>query len=154
MAAMSFRILLALDLENGTDRLLAEARRYARALDASVDVVHIAAPDPDIAGDRRALKERTALDSGREAKARHLRSEHQQVQAFGAALRQAGVRVDNILAIQGTFPEALFEQVDRSKCDLLILGSHRHGALHRFWYGDAAASAVKQMPCALLVVPI
>jgi nucleotide-binding universal stress UspA family protein len=44
----AFRILVATDLKPGTDRLLAEAQRYAKALDAIVNIVHIADPVPDI----------------------------------------------------------------------------------------------------------
>lgn len=43
----AFRILVAIDLKPGTDRLLAEAQRYAKALDAIVNIVHIADPVPD-----------------------------------------------------------------------------------------------------------
>ena len=56
--------------------------------------------------------------------------------------------------VQGTLPTALFEQVNRFKSDLLILGSHHHGALYRLWFGDTVIDAVKQAPCTLLVVPV
>src|SRR5271166_2106177 len=46
----TFRIVVAVDLKAGTDRLLAEAQRYGRALNAVVDIIHVAAPDPDFVG--------------------------------------------------------------------------------------------------------
>ena len=45
-----FRILVAIDLKAGTDRLLAEAQRYGLALNAVVDIIHVAPPDPDFVG--------------------------------------------------------------------------------------------------------
>jgi hypothetical protein len=46
----AYRILVAIDLKPGTERLLAEAQRYAKALDAIVDIIHVADPDPDFVG--------------------------------------------------------------------------------------------------------
>jgi hypothetical protein len=45
-----FRILLAVDLKDGTDRLVAETERYGRSLRAIVDIIHVAEPDPDFVG--------------------------------------------------------------------------------------------------------
>ena len=44
-----YRILVAVDLKTGTDILLAEAERYSKALNAIVDIIHVAPPDPDFA---------------------------------------------------------------------------------------------------------
>jgi hypothetical protein len=44
---------------------------------------------------------------------------------------------------------SLVEEARKLGADLLILGSHQHGALYRLWYGDIAIDAAKQAPCAL-----
>ena len=49
----AFRMLVAIDLKPGTDRLLAEAQRYAKALDATVNIVHIADPVSDFVRDTK-----------------------------------------------------------------------------------------------------
>jgi nucleotide-binding universal stress UspA family protein len=147
-----FRILLAIDLHSGTDSLVAEAQRYAQALAAIVDIIHIVPPDPFVGYIKQFPVE--SVDSTRELHARDLRAEHQQVQAVGARLRQSGVDVDRSLTIQGPLPTALFDQVNKFDSSLLILGSHHHRALYRLWYGDIAVDAVKQAPCTLLVVPL
>jgi nucleotide-binding universal stress UspA family protein len=58
------------------------------------------------------------------------------------------------LTVQGPPLEKILEEVRKLGSDLLILGSHQHGAVYRLWYGDIAVDAAKQPPCALLVVPI
>lgn len=45
-----YRILVAIDLKTGSDRLLAEAQRYGWALNAIIDIIHVAAPHPDFVG--------------------------------------------------------------------------------------------------------
>jgi nucleotide-binding universal stress UspA family protein len=148
-----YRILVAIDLKPGTDRLLAETQRYAQALNAIVDIVHVAAPDPAFVGYIKAPEGQGPVDIGREFRAKDLRVEHQQTQAVGAALRANGVRVEQTLMVQGPILETILEQAGELGADLLILGSHHHGALYRLWFGDTASAAAKQAPCALLVVP-
>ena len=69
-------------------------------------------------------------------------------------MRAAGIRVDQALMVQGPTLESIVDEARKHSSDLLILGSHQHGALYRLWYGDIAIDAAKQAPCALLVVPI
>jgi nucleotide-binding universal stress UspA family protein len=152
----NFRIVVAVDLKAGTERLLAEAQRYGRALDAVVDIIHIAAPDPDFVGYIRDSDPAEKTQDGliRESEAKALRVEHQQTQALGETLRANGIRVDRALTVQGPTLATILGEARKLGADLLILGSHHHGAIYRLWYGDIAVDAAKQAPCALLVVPI
>ncbi|MFZ2004187.1 MAG: universal stress protein [Stellaceae bacterium] len=154
--ARDYRIMVAIDLTAGTELLLAEARRFARAFDAIVDIVHIAEPDPSFVGYIKSTDPagQPQVDSEREPHAKTLRGEHQQTQAYGAKLRADGVRVDQALMVQGPISETIAAEAHKIGADLLILGSHHHGALHRFWYGDAVVDAAKKPPCAVLVVPL
>ena len=178
----AFRILVAIDLKPGTDRLLAEAQRYAKALDAIVNIVHIADPVPDIVRYTKGAQEVTDYEDPdpdfvsyvkdeqetktgvhevtdynhtfRDDQAKEFRLEHQQVHALAEKIRASGIRVDQALTVQGPTLEKLLKEASKLDTDLLILGSHHHGALYRLWYGDVAIDATKQAPCALLVVPI
>jgi nucleotide-binding universal stress UspA family protein len=158
----AYRILVAIDLKPGTERLLAEAQRYAKALEAIVDIIHVADPDPDFVGYIKSAQQPetgghavTDYDQTlRDDRAKELRSEHQQAQAIAAKMRAAGIRVDQALMVQGPTLESILEEARKLSTDLLVLGSHQHGALYRLWYGDIAIDAAKQAPCALLVVPI
>jgi nucleotide-binding universal stress UspA family protein len=151
-----FRIVVAIDLKAGTDRLLAEARRYGLALNAVVNIIHVAAPEPDFVGYMKSGEpgEATQDNQIRETEAKALRGEHAQTQALGAALRANGVRVDRALTLQGPILETILEETRKLGADLLILGSHHHGAVHRLWFGDIAVDAAKEPPCSLLVIPV
>ncbi|HEY4981322.1 MAG TPA: universal stress protein [Pseudolabrys sp.] len=150
-----YRILVAIDLKTGTDRLLEEAQRYGQALNATVDIIHVAAPDPYfvgyIKGDPGSEEN---VDSGRDYHAKDLRLEHEQTQAFATRLRATGTRVGQVLTVQGPTLATVLEETRKLNADLLIIGSHHHGAIHNLWFGDTAADAAKQAPCALLVVPM
>ena len=158
----TYRILLAIDLKPGTDRLLMEAQRYAKALNAIVDIIHVADPDPDFVPYVKSTPEaRTGLDAAtnydqtlRDDRAKEFRSEHQRAQAVADQLRADGIQVGRALMVQGPALETILDDARKSGADLLILGSHQHSALYRLWYGDIAVDATKQAPCALLVVPV
>src|SRR5579863_10664263 len=98
-----YRILVAIDLETGTDRLVAEAQRYGQAFNATIDIVHVAEPDPDFVGylKRPDPGNKSQEDMIRVSHATALRTEHHQTQALAAALRANGIRVDQALAVQG-----------------------------------------------------
>jgi nucleotide-binding universal stress UspA family protein len=151
-----FRIVVAIDLKAGTDRLLAETRRYGQALNAVVNIVHVASPEPDFVGYMKSGErgEATQDNQIRESEAKALRGEHAQTQAFGEALRASGVRVDRALTLQGPILETILDETRKLGADLLILGSHHHSAIHRLWFGDIAVDAAKEPPCALLMIPV
>jgi nucleotide-binding universal stress UspA family protein len=150
-----FRILLAVDLKTGTSQLLAEAERYVRALNAVVDLIHVADPDPDFVGYLKIDPNvrPTQEDLVREDKAKEFRSDHEQLHTIAERLKARGVRIDRALMVQGPILETILEHVSKLRSDLLILGAHQHGVLYRLWYGDTAADAVKHSSCALLIVP-
>jgi nucleotide-binding universal stress UspA family protein len=159
----TYRILVAIDLKAGTEHLLAEAQRYAKALDAIVDILHVVDPDPDFVGYRKTAQEvETDVPLGsanydqvlRADRAKEFRLEREQAQIIAEQMRASGTLVDRALTIQGPPLEKVLEEVRKLGSDLLILGSHQHGAVYRLWHGDIAVDAAKQPPCALLVVPI
>jgi nucleotide-binding universal stress UspA family protein len=151
-----FHIVVAIDLKAGTERLLAEAQRYALALNAVVDIIHVAPPEPDFVGymKSRDPAEKTQDNLIRESEAKTLRAEHQQTQDFAAMLRANGVRVERALTAQGPTLATILDETKKLGADLLVLGSHHHSAFHRLWFGDVAVDASKLVPCSLLVVPL
>ena len=150
-----FNILLAIDFNGGIDPLLEEAERYGRALDATVYIIHVSDPDPFIGYIKASNPDEQSLfDMRRQPRAKELRTEHQETQAIGAALRAKGVRVEHALTVQGPILATIVEQVGKLDIDLLIMGSHHYGALYRLWHGDMATVAASRVPCALLLVPI
>ena len=97
-----FRILVAIDLKTGTDRLLKEAQRYGQAFSATVDIVHVVQPNPSLVGYIKAADsgDQLMVDPAREHEAEALRAEHRQTQTYGATLRDNGVRVGRALTLR------------------------------------------------------
>lgn len=150
-----FRILVAIDLQAGTPRLLDAAEQYGRAFDAVVDIVHVGDPDPFVGYIKSDDPgEQETIDSGRNARAKALRDAHQATHQAGEALRARGVQVDRALTLQGPILETILDQASRSGADLLVMGAQHHGMMYRLWHGDTAAAAAARAPCALLLIPV
>jgi nucleotide-binding universal stress UspA family protein len=63
------------------------------------------------------------------------------------------LRVSDAIAVQGPVLASILEMSHKLSADMLIMGSHQHGALYRLVHGDTTAEAVTQAPCPVLVVP-
>jgi nucleotide-binding universal stress UspA family protein len=149
-----YRILVAIDLQAGTEKLLDEVRRHAKAHNAVVDLIHVADPDPAFVGYIKAEREGMLVDSEREARAKALRAEHQKVESIGNDLRASGVRVDRALIVQGPIGDMVIQEAQKLGADLLVVGEHHHAALYRAWYGDIALNVARKAPCTVLIVPV
>jgi len=149
-----FRLLVAVDFSR-MDRALVEVERQARAHDALITLLHVAQPDPEFIGYLKSSGQAVQMqtDVKRIPKAEALRTEHQQIQAIAETLRDKGLRVDGAITVQGPVLASILEMASKLGADLLIIGSHQHGALYRLVHGDTAAEAVTQAPCPVLVVP-
>jgi nucleotide-binding universal stress UspA family protein len=149
-----FRLLVAVDF-SGMDRALVEVERQARAHDALITLLHVAQPDPEFIGYLKSSGQAVQMqtDVKRIPKAEALRTEHQQIHAIAETLRKKGLRVDDAITVQGPVLASILEMSHKLSADMLIMGSHQHGALYRLMHGDTAAEAVSQAPCPVLVVP-
>lgn len=139
-------IAVALDLTNSSDVLIEQAKVLARANDAKIWLIHIAAPDPDFIG----------YDVGpkyiREDRADTLKQEHKHLGELKNSLIDVGVDAEALL-IQGPTVHTLLEEIDKLKIDLIVLGKKGHGLLHRAILGSAFDAIVKKVHIPLLAVP-
>lgn len=140
------RILLAVDFTDVTPEVVEAAVGMAQAFNAEVFAVHVAEPNPDFVGYEAGPK------SVRDAEAKHLRDEHRQMHDTAEALRARGVKTTG-LVIQGSTVQALMDELDRITADLIIMGNHQHGPLHRFFLGSVTEGVIRQNRCPVLVVP-
>jgi nucleotide-binding universal stress UspA family protein len=56
--------------------------------------------------------------------------------------------------VMGPFVETIVEQADQTLADMIVIGSHGHGALFRMVLGSVSEGVVRQTDCPVLVVPI
>ncbi|MGE3103736.1 MAG: universal stress protein [Lysobacterales bacterium] len=139
-------VLVAVDLSPAADKVIAAAERVALAIGAEVFVLHVAEPEPDFVG----------YDAGpnvvRQQVADEYRREHRAVQDLAERLRAAGVRATALL-IQGPTAATTLREAVRLNAELIVVGSHGHGAVYDVLVGSYSAAILRQSPVPVLVVP-
>ena len=139
-------MLVCVDFSDVTEDVLETAQRTAQAFSSATWLVHAAAPDPDFVG----------YEAGpqvvRDDVAKHLRAEHRQLQDHAQRMRDAGIDAHALL-IQGPTVDALLAQADEVGAELIVMGSHGHGALRRVFVGSVSQGVLKRAACPVLIVP-
>ena len=139
-------IVVPIDFSDQTDAVLQLAGQLGLAFGAHVWLIHVANPDPDFVGYE------PGPQSVRNHVAKELRTEHQQVQLLGKQLARRGLEV-TALAIQGPTIAKILAQVDKLDADLVVMGSHGHGAVFRTLLGSVSEGVLHKSPCPVLIVP-
>ena len=140
-------ILVALDLDRELGPLLDYAQQLAQKFNAKTWLLYVADPEPSFVG----------YDIGpqyiRNARAKELKEEHRYLQALSKKLKEKGLDADGLL-IEGPTAEAIVEEAERLRADLVIIGSHDHSLLYNILVGNTASSVLKRSKVPLLTIPL
>ena len=140
-------ILAAVDFSPGTRRVVTCAVAQARAFSARLWLVHVAAPEPDFVphvADPPVMRDQVAAG---------LREEHRHIQALAAEVADEGVEVTPLL-IAGATVEKILSEAEEVDADLVVAGTHGHGAFHRALLGSVSEGLVRHARVPLLIVPV
>jgi nucleotide-binding universal stress UspA family protein len=140
-------ILVAIDFSDITKGLVEIARNMALAHGASLHLLHVEPPEPDFVGYEAGpqhVRDQVAQDA-----VHHFKEEN----ALREQLRSEGIDAHS-LVIQGPVVEKLLEQADKLSADLIIVGSHGHGAVYHLLVGSVSEGLLMRANCPVLVVPV
>ncbi|UCF68516.1 MAG: universal stress protein [Acidobacteriota bacterium] len=139
-------ILVAVDLSDVTRKMLAFVRGIAREAAHKVFIVHVAEPEPEFVG----------WEAGpgvvRDQVAKEFQREHAEVESMAVELRAEGVDATGLL-VQGPTIATILDEVERRGADLLVVGSHGHGAAYDLAIGSISAGLIRKASLPVLVVP-
>lgn len=140
-------ILVAVDLSPASTKVVEAAGRVAKLTGAKVYILHTAEPEPDFVG----------YDAGPEVVrtqvANEFRREHRDVQALADKLRSDGLDATALL-IQGPTVETTLKEADNLAAELIVVGTHGHGAVYDVLIGSYSAGIIRKSKLPVLVVPI
>jgi len=160
------KILYATDLSENAVHAFSYAVSLANLYDAGITILHVLAEFP---GEEFILNMITT-DTWEEIKMRHYseardeligkRRDHiaikEVLQAFSEEANANGEDqtfvTDEILIKPGTPAETIVQTANERNCDLIIMGTHGHGAIADVLIGSTARWVVKQSPIPVLVI--
>ena len=139
-------ILASIDFSDVTGAVVESAAGIAKAFQASLYLLHVAPPDPDFVG----------YDPGpqsvRDTVAGKFRKEHQRMQELESDLKRKGLDVHALL-VQGPTAEKILQESGRLQAEMIVMGSHGHGALQKLLVGSVAEGVLRKVRCSVLIVP-
>lgn len=139
-------ILVGIDLSEDTQTIIKEVRQLAKIVAAKVWLLHVAEPEPDFVGyDAGPQTERDAIS-------KQFHREHSETQAIADDLRQEGLDVTALL-VRGPTAETIINESKKLEADMIIVGSHGRGAMHRLLVGSISEGVLRHAKKPVLVIP-
>ena len=139
-------ILVPVDFSAVTEVVLAHVVPLAKAFKSTLWLLHVAAPEPDFVGYE------PGPASVREGVERAKRDEQKRVEAMAADLHAEGVDA-KALMLEGEIVPMILGQAEEWAVDLIAIGSHGHGAIHKVLLGSVSEGVLRNATCAVLIVP-
>lgn len=140
-------LLVCVDLSDAGEAILATVRRLAADEGARVHLLHAAAPEPDFVGyDPPGGPYDVATRSD------ELTEERDRLAEMIAALRADGIEAEAHLR-QGPTVEVINHAASDVGADLIVVGSHGHGAMHHLLVGSTTEALIRHAIVPLVVVP-
>jgi nucleotide-binding universal stress UspA family protein len=140
------KILVAIDFSAVTERIMDVMERMPGRDDAEVFLLYVAAPEPDFVGYEAGPK------VVRDQVAAELRRERDQLRELAERLRAADIPSTAIM-VPGATVDTILEQAGKRGAELLVIGSHGHGAMFDLLFGSISEGIVRRSTLPVLVVP-
>lgn len=147
MATVS-RILVPVDLSDGSRELIDYAVRLARPFKASVEVVHAWEPPqyvaPDLLVAAPGWNSQSLEHVAVEAATKELTAQLNQGEPPGVPVSQK--------IVVGEAASTILDLAEQDKCDLIVMGTHGRRGLPRLLLGSVAQKVVARAPCPVLTI--
>ena len=158
------RILVPIDFSDATLRVIDLAQQLAKALDAEIHLIHVkeltAAAAPGTLGYGLAsmpelapmsgipvpvfdpMPETVPVDEGEQSKLTHWQEQ----------ITRSGVKV-TLREPTGAVVEEILNEADVVNADLIVIGTHGHGAMYNLLVGGVTKGVLKHSARPVLLVP-
>lgn len=142
-------IVVAVDFSNATPEVLRQAGIHARCHGAQLRLIHVIEPEPSYAAYGLTPAEFPSMhEYQREAKRLACEKLNEMAKEISMGNPDASVHI-----AEGSPLRCIEDYVAESEADLLVLGSHGHGAIASLLLGSVAEGMVRRAKVPTLVVP-
>lgn len=149
------KLLVAIDFSELAVRIIAEAEKLAGSLHAQVLLLHvIPSPSPiiDLPHDAEMLDPMDVRHEKEEYPSLREAPESEKMLTIAAKLSAGGIDTTVIIA-QNDEAAAIIEECEKQNADMIMLGSHGHGALFHLLVGSVSEEVIRRASCPVIIVP-
>ncbi len=139
-------VLVAVDLSSASQKILHYVKTLALGLSAKVWLLYAEKPELGFVG----LGPSQQPVEGQVAQEFH--KEHKELQNEADKLRNTGIDT-GVLLVQGSAVEVILHESRKLKTDLIVVGSHGHGAVYHLAVGSVSEGVLHRSSCPVLVIP-
>lgn len=139
-------ILVPVDFSDTSEKIIATAIEQANAFNASIHLIHVQAPFVNDA--LHNVKSSITFD---DASSELQKFDQQHLDKVADEIKGKSIPCSTLLA-NGNPAEEILTYCDENAIDLIIIGSHGHGALHHIILGSVSEKVLHKAPCPVLVV--
>jgi len=155
-------LLAAIDFSKSTNAVVEQASILAKAMDAKLWILHVANDETqavayetsqysDFSPDFVSIPGDVQL--ARDLSAEELKREHKELLGISANLKKDGVDAQAIL-MKGNASKLIVEKATDIGAEIIMLGSHGHGLLHKALLGSVSESVIHHAACNVMIVPV
>lgn len=154
-------LLVAIDFSKNTDAVIKQSASLAKALNSKLWIIHVTSDES-----QSLAYESTQLSGyapeftnmvgdvqlARDLNAEEIKREHKKLHGISLTLRNEGIDAQAML-IKGNPAKQILAKADELECDIIILGSHGHGLLHKALLGSVSEAIINKSNRNLLIIP-
>jgi len=154
-------ILAAVDFSRTTDAILEQSLALASAGDGKLWILHATSDETQALAYEATQFTGYAPDFvnmpgdvqlARDLSADEFKREHSQLLGMSARLRKKGIQAQALL-LKGDAAKLILEKAIDIHADIIVLGSHGHGLLHRALLGSVSEAVLHHARCNVMIVP-
>ncbi|MBT8041618.1 MAG: universal stress protein [Pontiella sp.] len=155
-------LLVAVDFSKTTDAVVEQSAKLAKAIqDSKLWVVHVASDESPVmiyetsqfTGYAPELSSMPGdVQLARDLSAEEIKREHRELLNISTGLRAQGINAQAML-LKGDASKLIAQKATELEAEIIILGSHGHGLLHKALLGSISESVMRQADCNVMIVP-
>ncbi len=140
-------ILVAVDLSGASQKILHYVKTLALDLHAKVWLLYAEKPDLGFVGFGPG-RPQSELDHVAE----DFKEKREELQNEADKLQNSGIDAESLL-VQGAAVEVILDEASKLNIDLIVVGSHGHGAVYHLVVGSVSEGVLHRSLCPVLVIP-
>ncbi len=148
------KLLVAIDFSELAGRVISEAEKLVKSLPAQVFLLHVIPPSSPIIDVPPEVETLLPVDNTHDNEGHLLSKEPESAQLLtvAARLQEKGIDTSVIIAHNDEVT-AIIGESKKNCVDMIMLGSHGHGALFHLLIGSVSEGVIRQASCPVIIVP-
>ncbi|WP_166807282.1 universal stress protein [Candidatus Chlorobium masyuteum] len=150
----AMKLLVAIDFSESAESVIAEAEKLAKTLSAKVFLLHAMPPLSPIMDnvDDAATLPQPGIPFQMESLPRLSASAKEKLIEISGRMQAEGIECAIILTHNNEV-EAIIEESKKNRIDMILLGSHGHGALYHLLIGSVSEGVIRKASCPVIIIP-